>query len=178
MRIIICLTIFLLFGCAKALPLKPQRNASRAEHFIQTGVISLRAGDAARAEAAFFLAEQLGGGAAALDGRGCAEYMRGNLLSAERLFKSALSIQPGYSRALSHLGLVAESQGHFAEARNFYEAAIRIDPEDYRARNDLAAMLAETSGRTETARAKDELMQAHIISGDKEIAKNLTRINE
>jgi Flp pilus assembly protein TadD len=56
---------------------------------------------------------------------------------AERSFRVVLSQYPGDARMLNNLGYIREEQGRLEEARQFFEAALKSDPQLYKVRENL-----------------------------------------
>lgn len=85
--------------------------------------------DAASARASLSLAAK---GAAALD--------RGDFLSAQRLFETAIVANPANAAAFTGLGAAHEARGHPKLARKYYGLALSIEPSDIAALSRLARL--------------------------------------
>jgi tetratricopeptide (TPR) repeat protein len=83
----------------------------------------------------------------------CAAEDRGELETAEHLFRLAVELEPHMAAALTNLGNLVYRQGELQEARGFYERALEHDPAQPEARYNLANLL-EDLGHTELAVAE------------------------
>lgn len=59
---------------------------------------------------------------------------------AQRSLSRAVELAPKHPVALNELGMALRRQGHFDEARERYEAALRVSPEFHHARRNLAIL--------------------------------------
>lgn len=84
---------------------------------------------------------------------GCAAMDRGELESAEHLFRQAIDLEPNMAAALTNLGNLVYRQGETDEARRLYERALEHDPQQSEARYNLANLLDDL-GETELAIAE------------------------
>lgn len=80
----------------------------------------------------------------------CGAEDRGELDTAEHLFRLALELEPAMAAAATNLGNLLYRQGHGEEARRLYERALEHDPTQPEARYNLANVL-EDLGNTELA---------------------------
>ncbi|HEX4456300.1 MAG TPA: tetratricopeptide repeat protein [Kofleriaceae bacterium] len=80
----------------------------------------------------------------------CAVMDRGELQTAEHLFRQAIDLEPNMAAALTNLGNLVYRQGEHDEARRLYERALDHDPLQSEARYNLANLLAD-AGETELA---------------------------
>lgn len=80
----------------------------------------------------------------------CAAMDRGELQTAEHLFRQAVDLEPNMAAALTNLGNLVHRQGEHDEARRLYERALDHDPLQAEARYNLANLLAD-AGETELA---------------------------
>jgi len=80
----------------------------------------------------------------------CAAEDRGDIQTAEHLFRQAVDLEPTMSAALTNLGNLVYRQGELEEARRMYERALDHDPLQAEARYNLAN-LYEDLGETELA---------------------------
>jgi tetratricopeptide (TPR) repeat protein len=83
----------------------------------------------------------------------CAAMDRGELQTAEHLFRQAVDLEPNMAAALTNLGNLVYRQGEHDEARRLYERALDHDPLQAEARYNLANALAD-AGETELAIAE------------------------
>jgi len=146
----------------------------RAQAFIDKGVVALRKGALADAQAAFGMALTIADSAAAQDGLGCVELMKGNVNQAEEYFRAAYDIDNSYGTALGHLALVYEIRNNKTEAKKLYERALVEEPENFRNRNNYAALIVDN--KTEQARA--ELYRAKSAGQQKIILDNIARLDD
>jgi len=84
---------------------------------------------------------------------GCAAMDRGEMESAEHLFRQAIDLEPNMAAALTNLGNLVYRQGETDEARRLYERALEHDPSQAEARYNLANLLDDL-GETELAIAE------------------------
>jgi clan AA aspartic protease (TIGR02281 family) len=68
------------------------------------------------------------GGVTELNDAGKAAYMRGDLATAERLFREALQAAPDDPTLHYHLGVVLTKQSRWKEAKEAYERCVRLGP--------------------------------------------------
>ncbi len=126
-------------------------NTSATRHFSNALQLQLRAFQPSRELIAWYY-WQLGETAFAV----------GDYRAAQTHYRSALSIYPGYYRALGSLGRVLAARGNFAEAIEQYKAAINVlpDPTFVAALGDLYRF----SGRENDAQAQYRLVKviAHL----------------
>lgn len=130
-----------------------------------------------RAEAAFLVAHQLDPlDARAIDGLGCVALRRQQYDVAIKHFQRALQLQPDYDRPFAHLALVAHARGHDAAAKALLERALRMNPLNYRTRNNYAVFLASPGG--ERYRAFRELHAAAASAGGRKtvVERNLVSL--
>ncbi len=79
-----------------------------------------------------------------------AAHERGDLPTAERIYREILARRPESFDALHLLGVIRAQQGRFAEAERLIARALALDASDARAHNHLGAVLTEL-GRTPEA---------------------------
>ncbi|HVK82597.1 MAG TPA: tetratricopeptide repeat protein [Kofleriaceae bacterium] len=84
----------------------------------------------------------------------CAAEDRGDIATAEHLFRQAIDLEPNMAAALTNLGNLVYRQGELEEARRLYDRALEHDPQQPEARYNLANLLEELG---ETDRAISEL---------------------
>ena len=163
-RTTIVIAMAILGACAP-LPAPEPHKLNEAARLVDQGTIRLRQGDLERARAAFEMAWELAGTAAALDGLGCVAFLEGDSGRAEELFVRAYQIDENYSNSLSNLALLYETNGLSDDARALYERALAEEPENVRARNNFAGYLADRGpkGRAEAGAARRELHRAAAL---------------
>lgn len=83
----------------------------------------------------------------------CAAEDRGDLETAEHLFRQAIDLEPNMAAALTNLGNLVYRQGEVEQARKLYERALEHDPVQPEARYNLANTL-EDLGEIELAVAE------------------------
>lgn len=83
----------------------------------------------------------------------CAAEDRGDLETAEHLFRLAIELEPNMAAALTNLGNLVYRHGNIEEARTLYERAVAHDPAQAEARYNLANVL-EDLGQRELAIAE------------------------
>jgi tetratricopeptide (TPR) repeat protein len=83
----------------------------------------------------------------------CAAMDRGDLQTAEHLFRQAVDLEPHMAAALTNLGNLVYRQGEMEEARKLYERALEHDPNQPEARYNLANLLDDL-GETDMAIAE------------------------
>ena len=107
---------------------------------------------------------------------------KGDLNNAVAALQKAREILPENGVVLSTLGLVLDSAGRWSEARQVYEAVLKLDPNNGVALNNLAFLLSEHGGDlddalTKAQRAKQLLPDLNEVSdtlGWIYLKKNLT----
>lgn len=170
------LLLVLSAGCAMPpRPLGPEAAALREQKIralLSQGVQGLRARSDAGAdvaEAAFEIALALDPtDARVLDALGCLAFYRRNYELAKQYFQRAIEKNRNYDRPVAHLAAVAELKGDTVAALELYHLARRINPLNYRNRNNFAVFLASELGSAEHDRAYQELLQAAVLSGEEE----------
>ena len=99
----------------------------------------------------------------------------------------ASELAPKYARAHSHLALIREQRGRIVAARRLHDTAVGLDPLDYQARNNRAALQLEqsisgTAASDELSRAAavQELLKARMMAGSDGgiIESNLERFQQ
>jgi len=141
---------------------------------VDQGTMLLRQGDLDQAEAAFRVAYELAGPAAAVDGLGCVAFLKGDLEQAEKYFVQAYQMDESYYESLGNLALLYESQGLYSQAKRVYSLAIQHNPGDYRARNNFAGLLLDI--KEDAQRARWELLKARALVDHPLISKNIERV--
>ena len=170
-----CSALIVLFGaCAPIVePGLPLERTRRAQELVDSGTMLMRAKRLDEARAAFTLSHELLPTPAAVDGLGCVAFLEGDVRRAEKLFVKANQMEPNYVNALANLALLYEIDGRSELAERLYRRALGADPENFRARNNFAGLLAETRGRT-TARA--ELLKAQSVIEHPVVLDNLEKL--
>lgn len=129
---------------------------------IDQGSAQLREGKLREARASFEVAQETFLLPAVLDGLGCVALLERDFDSAEKYFLGAFQLDAGYAGALSNLALLYEAKGMKDEAQNLYNAAVRLDPQNARTRNNLAVFLYEKMG--DVVHAREELYRAQAVA--------------
>jgi tetratricopeptide (TPR) repeat protein len=79
---------------------------------------------------------------------------KGDLNDAIRVLEEAHQTQPKHVGVTRELALVLDKSGRKPEARETYEAALKLDPDNANILNNLAYLLAETGGNLDEALSK------------------------
>lgn len=144
-----------LSGCASAVPLPPKAIALNAD-----GAQALAQGDLTTAEARLSVAlEYSPRFVEAWVNLGYVELRRGNFEQARRDFVKAKELNPDIPAPHHALGVLADAQGHSAEAEACYRAALAVDPGFAPARANLGRRLF-ARGQYENAREQFERLVA------------------
>jgi predicted O-linked N-acetylglucosamine transferase (SPINDLY family) len=101
----------------------------------------------------------LGQDASALNARGIAAWQRGDLASAEELFRSALKRDSNHASAASNLGMVLAARGRMDDAVVVLREAVAIDPRHVGARINLAVILHQGGGIPEAVSHLDQALE-------------------
>jgi Flp pilus assembly protein TadD len=137
--------------------------------------------DYTNAEACFETAYELGAGAVALDALGSLAFATRNFNKAELLFKKAIQENPEMSIAHTHLAYIYEIQGRNLAAFKGYSTAIKLEPKNYLARNNLAALHFDNKKNSNLKEAlslsKKEIYKAYALNKDPIIVNNLKLLN-
>jgi len=151
-----------------------------------------------RAQAAYEAARELDSGdARIIDGLGCVAWRKGNPKLAEFYFKRAIELNADYDRPIAHLALVAESRGHRHASLELLRRALQLNPLNFRARNNYAALLMKEGERAELqasplskdrseerseelSEAHRELLKAYELAGPEEelITRNISLLSK
>jgi tetratricopeptide (TPR) repeat protein len=83
----------------------------------------------------------------------CASEDRGDLVTAEHLYRQAVELEPTLAAALTNLGNMTYRAGRTADARALYERALELEPSQPEARYNLGNIL-EDLGETDLAIAE------------------------
>lgn len=189
MRALAYLLTLLISGCVAIEPTpdsmqKQVEQGNMLNAMIDKGVQFLRVGDLNQAQAAFSVAQEIKPSAVALDGLGCVAMMRGEYSDAEQLFVSAYKLDSQYSRAIGNLALLYDLSAEYELARRFYEAALKLEPDNYQIRTNYAVLIEEAGRRVakdnaryqlkkqRAAWAKQELLKAYALAEHPIIAHN------
>lgn len=81
--------------------------------------------------------------AAAWNGKGICEQMRGALGEARRSFARAIELQPDYTLALFNLASVESTRGHPEQAATLLQRGLALQPRNGQAHNDLGRALLQ-----------------------------------
>lgn len=147
----------------------------KALELVDQGTLQLRAHDLESAQASFALALQVHPLAAALDGLGCVALRKGELHLAERLFHRAYEMEPDYVTSLRNLALLYEAKGLTAQAEKSYKQALKGEPLDFRARNNLGVLLLTKKDEASAAR---EFSLAYASHPHNIIETNLSNLRQ
>lgn len=79
-------------------------------------------------------------------------HQRGQLASAEQLYRQILARQPLNATALHYLGVIAQAMKHFPQALSLMKQSIQIDPANLQFKMNLIGLL-DVAGRTAEAEA-------------------------
>ena len=159
----------------------------KIRELLSEGNKKLRQGDwdsLDRAQAAYSTARELDrDDARVIDGLGCVAWRKGNAQLAEVYFRRSIELNRDYDRPLAHLALVAESRGHHRASVELLRQAMELNPLNYRTRNNYAAVLMDTDGRSDEpqlAEAHRELLKAYELAGPEEefISKNIATLSK
>ena len=157
-------------GCLMSGDISEQRY-SRADSFVNQGAEELRQMRFEEAKRFFELAADLAPLAAAKDGLGCVELLRGNVNRAIGLFEAAYQMDKTYDEALLNLALAYEVRGDSEKARDIYLEYLNKYPESAPARNNLAALEYDRGGgRIEVLHA---LTKAAMLAPNRVLSQNL-----
>jgi len=112
------------------------------------------------------------------DGLGSVEYRKRNYDQAEKYFKEAIRLNPGYDRPYVHLALIAEQRGDIIASYQLLRMAIHKNPTNFKARNNLAVLLSKYSGDDQTLKksAYTEITNAKAIAGTEMLIDKNSRI--
>ena len=172
-NIFLILLLATLTGCFWAAPTRKQNPAETERHIqklMEAGTMALRQGtweSFERAQMAFELARDLApNDARVLDGLGCVEWRRGHLGLATDFFNRAIALSPSYDRPYVHLALTEEQQGSKQRAQELLKTALKLNPMNFRARNNLAAMMLEAGYPHQSIK---ELLQAYNAGAQKDV---------
>jgi Tfp pilus assembly protein PilF len=83
--------------------------------------------------------------------QGVAALQRGDAISAKKLLRSALVIDPANFTARTYLGIIADQAGQLAEAERQFAAAATAAPSSAEARNNHGAILLKLGRKKEAA---------------------------
>ncbi|MDJ0710669.1 MAG: tetratricopeptide repeat protein [Woeseiaceae bacterium] len=107
---------------------------------------------------------------------GIAYHRAGNLDAATEQLVQALEFNPQHPIALNELGIIYRKTARFAEARQSYEAALRVYPGYHFARRNLAILCDLYLSDLECARTNYEAYMATVHSDD-EVSMWLKDVN-
>ena len=139
---------------------------------IDKGVLALRDNRLEDAEASFNVAFELAQLPAALDGLGCVSLIKGDLDIAEQYFTQAYEMDSEYNTPLGHLALIHELKGETLKADRLYKMALEEEPENFRARNNYAVLVANDDQKL----ALNELLRAKALVEHPVIDENIKRL--
>jgi Flp pilus assembly protein TadD len=106
--------------------------------------------------------------------QGSAHLNNGRFAEAETVFRRVLEQYPNYDDAMQLLGITLFRQGNAVDGESLVRSAIRVNPQNIGARNNLAAMLRDL-GRLEESSA--ELQQLYLlVPEDPNVCLNLAMV--
>ena len=165
--------ILWLTGCAQTtLPLSLDKE-QHISKLVDQGTLYLRQGELERAESSFKVADEIGRSPAATDGLGCVAFLRGEYEKAYLYFVAAYKADNTYFQALANLALLYDILGDKGSAQMVYERALDEVPENFRMRNNYAALMIESNA---DEFAKTELMKAAAIVPHPLVEENLRNL--
>lgn len=175
-RVLITAGLAVIVGCSVARPVNfaSQRTA---QNLIDKGIVLLESGKLSEAESSFWLALETSPEPGAYDGLGCVAFLKGQKVEAERIFRKLMSVFPEYNAARVNLALVMDSIGHKEEAVALYREALRRDPLNYKARNNLGAVLVSMDTSRDTKFGRQYLVDSDVISPNALARRNLEVLN-
>lgn len=143
----------------------------RAEAFVEQGALELRQMHFDEAKRFFELAADLAPLAAAKDGMGCVELLKGDPGKAVVLFQEAYQMDATYDEALLNLALAHDIRGDKEGAISIYLEYLDKYPDSVRARNNLAVLEYDRGGgRMEVLHA---LSKAEMLSPNRVLSQNI-----
>ena len=149
----------------------------RALELIDQAVVLMRQGDLNKAEAAFQVSQELVNLPASLDGLGCIAFLRGDNTLAEDFFKEALDLDFRYTKAIGNLALLYEQMGRPKQADEYFNRAIKLDPANYRIRNNYAIFLAQSDSSSKRL-AREQLAKASVLVETPIIEANMLELSK
>ncbi len=166
----ISLSAVALSGCLFSREI-PEERYIRADLFVDQGAEELRQMHFEEAKRFFELAADLAPLAAAKDGLGCVELLRGDVDKAVSLFEEAYQMDRTYDEAMLNLALAYEVRGDSDRARDIYLEYLNKYPDSAPARNNLAALEYERGGgRIEVLHA---LTKAAMLAPNRVLSQNI-----
>ena len=193
MLLFLFLLVALIPGCARR-GLSPEDKAIREQKvrlLLAQGNKHLRGSswdDLDKAQAAYGTARDLSReDPRAIDGLGCVAWRKGNSKLAEFYFRRAVELDSNYDRPLVHLALIADSRGDKQASRELLQMAIALNPLNFRAHNNYAAVLMNSNSNfksEERSKALGEahraLLKAYELSGPEEpyVTENLATLSQ
>lgn len=178
-RIVLSVLALILSGCINTN--RPSLSDNQeALALIDNGVVLLRSGELERARAAFDMAYQISGAAAALDGLGCVAFLSEDFKSAENLFWRAYEIDQTYNNSLGNLAMLYQIKGEHQKAEELYLRSISEDPKNFRSRNNFAAFLISNKrdgSNLTKEQAFKELLKAEALAQHPLIKDNIRKIS-
>lgn len=145
---------FLLVSCS--LPRKANvEEMIKVKNLISEARNKIVAGELDEAESLIMLANEINSmDPMVIDAYGCLAWHRKDDVLAETLFKQAISVDPSFENSYVNLAFIYETKGELLKARELLKKALKINPLNYKARNNYAAMLIGTEfGKKEFTKA-------------------------
>ena len=174
-RFIFILCIFFV-ACAPVSNQGSIVDKTKAKELIDIGVIHLRQRNFNKAKAAFKVSYELDASPAALDGLGCIATLENDYKNAQRYFLDAYALDSDYSYALGNLAFLYQVMGNEKASSQLYQKALHANPDNFRARNNLAGLLAESYNESEYS--KNELLKASVVAEHPIVVRNLKRVEK
>lgn len=173
LRFILLASLALTSGCTIR-----NYSSTQEEHeallLVDRGSAFLRAESLDEAQAAFLVAYQMARLPRAVDGLGCVAFRRGDLLTAERLFRQAFELDPNDVEPLANLALLYDRQGKTDAARILFKRVLLHEPTNVRARNNFSALLFESH---QIGQARAEILMAQAVVKHPVLTGNLIKID-
>lgn len=153
-------------------------DEERSMNYYQQGLNAFNERNLEKAQAFFELAYENGMHAEALDALGCIALIENSVIEAKELFSKSISVNTKFALPYGHLAFVYEKLNNYEKAKKLYLKALTIDPNNYRFRNNLSALIYDTYKEQEAKNAlilaKAELKKALILENDnKQILNNM-----
>lgn len=165
--------VFFATGCVQVTRTPGPEDIMESMNLVDQGSAYLELGQLDRARSSFQVAWDVGQTAAALDGLGCVAFLEGDLLKAQSYFIRAYERDDSYTEAIANLALLYDRVGDTEHAEMLYRHVVEMDPKNYRARNNLAALMQGKSRGVRDEAALRELLRAASLSDHPLIKMNL-----
>ena len=170
---IVYLVVFLLFSFSScslsaSLPRVPSlEEKAKVQNLIDKAKVEIQLGQIEKAKTYVEIAAALAPNEpSVVDARGCIAWYYQDYLTAKKHFNNAILLDQGFENAYVNLAYIEEQKGSIVEAKKILEQVLRINPLNYKARNNYAALLYDNFDKQE---AKSHLQMA--IAGVNETGK-------